>query len=111
MKKALTPLLACFLLSLAPARALDLHFASGSVSAYTNVTLNLSGPTNMVVQVQRLNYTNDVWETHGTVNLTSGNLWQHNGTNVAIHLNLIEGFWLNKPGTNGATWTFQRNIW
>src|ERR1043166_3424977 len=50
----------------------SLRFSSGSVTtALTNVVLNLAGPTNLVVQVQRLNKTNDSWESQGTVTLSN----------------------------------------
>lgn len=49
-----------------------LQFTSGVVSNYSSVHLSLSGPTNVVVQVERLNPTNNVWEAQGTLNLTNG---------------------------------------
>lgn len=50
----------------------SLQFTSGVVSNYSAVNLSLSGPSNLVVQVERLNPTNNVWEAQGTLSLTNG---------------------------------------
>jgi hypothetical protein len=50
-----------------------LRFTNGSVgTSLTSVTLNLAGPSNLVVQIQRLNKTNDLWEAQGNLTLTNG---------------------------------------
>jgi hypothetical protein len=52
-------------------QAQNLSFTSGVVSNFSNVTLSLQGPTNQVVEVQRLNRTNQTWDAMGTVRLSS----------------------------------------
>lgn len=49
-----------------------LRFTSGSVSG-TNVTLNLAGVTNLVCEVQRLDFPSDTWVAQGTLTLSSTN--------------------------------------
>lgn len=54
------------------AQAQSLYFTSGTVSNYTNVTLNIQGPSNLVCQVERLSYYSQQWEWQGNVTLSNG---------------------------------------
>lgn len=54
------------------ARADSLRFTSGTIKPdLTNVVLSLAGPNNLVIQVQRLNKTNDTWESQGNLSLSA----------------------------------------
>lgn len=52
-------------------QAQTLSFTSGVVSNYSSVYLTLTGPTNRIVQVERLNRTNQTWDVMGTLTLNS----------------------------------------
>ena len=54
------------------AQAQSLSFTSGTVSNYTNVTLNIQGPSNVVCQVERMDYFYNQWEWQGNVTLSNG---------------------------------------
>src|SRR3954466_8162599 len=50
--------------------AAPLRFTSGTVSG-TSVTLNLAGNSNLVCEVQRLDFPHDAWVAQGTLTLSS----------------------------------------
>jgi len=54
------------------AQAQSLSFTSGVVTDYTNITLNISGPSNLVCQVERLNIYTQQWDLQGYVPLSNG---------------------------------------
>jgi len=77
-----------------------LRFTSGTVSNFTAISLNLAGPSNLVIQVERLNRTNDVWESQGNVTLGGSGTGTFNSS-------LIEGIYgfFRAKATNNSTFS------
>jgi hypothetical protein len=96
MKKQLFLLSLTSLLGTTTMHAQDLSFTSGVVSNYNTVYLTLKGPTNLVVQVERLNRTNDVWESQGITTLNSSG----NGSFTSSLIEGIYGFFRTKATNN-----------
>ena len=63
----------------APTRGEALRFTSGYLWG-TNVVLHLSGPSNLVIQIERLNPVSSVWETNGVVMLNGAGAGSHNSS-------------------------------
>lgn len=62
------------------AQAQSLYFTSGAVSDFTNVTLNIKGPSNLVCRVERLNYYSQQWESQGNITLGSNGVATYSST-------------------------------
>jgi hypothetical protein len=79
-------------------QAQPLVFTGGTVSNYSNVVLTLHGPTNQVIQVERLKRSNQVWQSVATATLNaSGNATVTNALDEGIY-----GFFRAET-TNGVT--------
>ena len=79
-------------------QAQSLHFTDGVVSNLNTVTLSLKGPTNQMVQIERLNRTNQTWQSQGTVRLNSSGLASFNSS---LHEGVYGYF--RAQTTNGAS--------
>lgn len=78
-------------------RAQTLSFTGGVVSNLNTVTLSLKGPTNQMVQIERLNRTNQTWQSQGAVRLNSSGLA---GFNSSLHAGVYGYF--RAQTTNGT---------